>query len=115
VPLLEVHVSFHQKVAHNLDDKPLCIVVQANLAHNVFNPPAAPGAKSAYNLLVSITLQQILDLVGTLDDSSGQNTPRERFRKFLEQNVSEVGQLRDYIEECLRTSGISTAVRYKIS
>jgi hypothetical protein len=54
---------------------------------------------------MSITLNQILALVGKLDDSPGDDTPRERFRRFLKENVNEVGQVRDYIEECLRTSG----------
>lgn len=53
----------------------------------------------------ALTLQQILSLVGKLDDSPGDETPRERFRQFLKQNVKDVGQVRDYIEECLRTSG----------
>ena len=52
-----------------------------------------------------ITLKQILALVGKLDDSTGDETPRERFRRFLKENVKEVGQIRDYIEECLRNSG----------
>lgn len=54
---------------------------------------------------MSITLNQILALVGKLDDSQGDDTPRERFRRFLKDNTNEVGQVRDYIEECLRTSG----------
>jgi hypothetical protein len=54
---------------------------------------------------VSINLNQILALVGKLDDSAGDETPRERFRRFLKENVNEVGQVRDYVEECLRTSG----------
>jgi hypothetical protein len=54
---------------------------------------------------MSITLNQILALVGKLDDSPGDDTPRERFRRFLKENVNEVGQIRDYIEECLRTFG----------
>jgi hypothetical protein len=52
-----------------------------------------------------ISLNQILALVGKLDDASGADTPRERFRQFLEKNVLEVGQVRDYVEECLRNSG----------
>lgn len=52
-----------------------------------------------------ISLQQILALVGSLDDTPGSETPRERFRRYLQENVREVGQLRDYVEECLRTSG----------
>jgi hypothetical protein len=54
---------------------------------------------------MNISLQQILALVGNLDDAPGEHTPRERFRQFLIQNATEVGQIRDYIEECLRTSG----------
>jgi len=54
---------------------------------------------------MSITLSQILNLVGKLDDSPGDETPRERFRRYLQENVSEVGQVRDYVGECLRTSG----------
>src|SRR5690349_11120215 len=54
---------------------------------------------------MDISLKQILALVGNLDDAPGEHTPRERFRQFLKQNVTEVGQIRDYIEDCLRTSG----------
>jgi hypothetical protein len=54
---------------------------------------------------MDIRLQQILALVGNLDDTPGEHTPRERFRQFLKQNTTEVGQIRDYIEECLRTAG----------
>lgn len=50
-------------------------------------------------------LDQVLSLVGKLDDSQGNGTPRERFRKFLTESVKEVGQVRDYIEQCLRSSG----------
>lgn len=54
---------------------------------------------------MNITLKQILDLVGKLDDTPGDETPRERFRKYLKENVKEVGQIRDYIQECLRNTG----------
>ncbi len=50
-------------------------------------------------------MKQILSLVGKLDDSPGDDTPRERFRSYLRENVDEVGQVRDYVEESLRTSG----------
>jgi hypothetical protein len=53
----------------------------------------------------NITLKQILSLVGKLDDTPGEDNPRERFRLYLKDNVNEVGQVRDYIEESLRTSG----------
>lgn len=52
-----------------------------------------------------ITLEQILGLVGNLDDTPGASTPRERFQTFLRDSVCTVGQVRDYIETCLRTSG----------
>lgn len=52
-----------------------------------------------------ITLKQVLELVGDLDDAQGEKTPRERFRRFLSQNLSSVGAVRDYVEECLRNSG----------
>src|SRR6266568_2478407 len=54
---------------------------------------------------MSVSLNEILDLVGPLDDSAGEDTPRERFRRFLQKNVHEVGEIRDHIEQCLRTSG----------
>lgn len=53
----------------------------------------------------SLSLVQILDLVGKLDDSSGDDVPRSRFRRYLKDNVHKVGQVRDYIEECLRNKG----------
>ncbi len=55
--------------------------------------------------LASISVSQVLDLVGKLDDSPGSETPRERFRRFLRDNTQQVGQVRDYIEECLRKTG----------
>ncbi len=54
---------------------------------------------------MGISLKKTLDLVGRLDDTPGDDTPRERFRRFLSDDVSEVGQVRDHIEECLRASG----------
>ena len=54
---------------------------------------------------MSVTLIQILSLVGKLDDSPGADTPRERFRRYLKEQVGDVGQTRDYIEECLRNPG----------
>lgn len=53
-----------------------------------------------------IALNKILALVGKLDDSPGDETPRERFRNFLKENVQDVGQVRDSIEECLRNKGV---------
>jgi len=52
-----------------------------------------------------MSISEILGLVGTLDDSPGDETARERFRRFLKNNLKDVGQVRDYVEECLRRSG----------
>ena len=52
-----------------------------------------------------VPLTQILGLVGKIDDAPGDDTPRERFRSFIQQNLTDVGQIRDYIEECLREKG----------
>ena len=54
---------------------------------------------------MSVTLSQIIALVGKLDDSPGNETSRERFRKFLRDNIAEVGEIRDYVQECLRNKG----------
>ena len=42
---------------------------------------------------MAITLNQILELVGKLDDATGNDTPRERFRRFLRENVRDIGQI----------------------
>jgi hypothetical protein len=39
--------------------------------------------------LMNMTLSQILALVGELDDSPGNETPRERFRRFLKDNAKD--------------------------
>jgi hypothetical protein len=52
-----------------------------------------------------MTLTQILGLVGELNDAAGENTPRERFRRFLTENAQDVAQVRDFVQDCLRESG----------
>lgn len=54
---------------------------------------------------MGISLSDILNLVGKLDDTPGEDTARERFRSYLAQNLRDSGQIRDYVEECLRNSG----------
>jgi len=54
---------------------------------------------------IDITLTEILGLVGNLDDKPGEETPRERFRRFLKEKVHKVGQVRDYVYECLENKG----------
>lgn len=48
------------------------------------------------------TLKETLELIGKLDDSTGDNSPRIRFHNYLKSYITEVGQLRDYIEESIR-------------
>lgn len=52
-----------------------------------------------------MTIEDILELVGALDDSPGEDVGRERFRRHIEKSITEPGLLRDYIEACLRTAG----------
>jgi hypothetical protein len=54
---------------------------------------------------MGVTLRQVLELVGKLDDSPGENAPRERFRRFLHENVKEAAEIRDYVQECINASG----------
>jgi hypothetical protein len=54
---------------------------------------------------MDMTLNEILDFIGKLDDSPGGNTPRERFRLLLKSKLTELGQVRDYVQQCLRGSG----------
>lgn len=53
----------------------------------------------------ALSLQQILDLVGQLNDAGEETSARFRFRRFLSDELDSVGQARDYIEECLRKPG----------
>ena len=46
-----------------------------------------------------------MNLVGKLDDKPGDQTPRERFRKYLSTNVRDLGQYRDYVKSCLDNKG----------
>jgi len=54
---------------------------------------------------MDMTLDEILGIVGKLDDSLGSDTPRERFRVLLKSKLTELGQVRDYVQQCLRGSG----------
>ena len=50
-----------------------------------------------------MTLDEILELVGPLDDSAGENTARDRVRAHLTKSVTMPGARRAYIETGLRT------------
>jgi len=54
---------------------------------------------------MDMRLNEILDFIGKLDDSPGSDTPRERFRILLKNKLTELGQVRDYVQQCLRGSG----------
>jgi hypothetical protein len=54
---------------------------------------------------MSVTLNELLSLVGRLDDAPGFDTPRERFRRFLLERVTDVPAARTLIEECQRSVG----------
>jgi len=55
--------------------------------------------------MMSATLSQILMLVGRLDDSPGFDSPRERFRRFLDESVADVQTMKALIEEAQRAIG----------
>lgn len=52
-----------------------------------------------------LTLEDILGLVGNLDDAPGEDTPRERFRRFLRESITTTALVRDYLETCVRNKG----------
>ncbi len=54
---------------------------------------------------MSMTLTEILDLTGKLDDTPGEDTARARFCRHLAREMSEPGRIRDFVEECLRNAG----------
>jgi len=54
---------------------------------------------------MSVPLAQLLALVGPLDDAPGFESPRERFRGFLEEHVDGFHALKSLIEEAGRSAG----------
>jgi hypothetical protein len=56
-------------------------------------------------LTAAITLDHALALAGTLDDTPGLNTGRERFRRYLRENVNSPAGARDYAEAWARIPG----------
>jgi hypothetical protein len=54
---------------------------------------------------MSITLDELLFLVGRLDDAPGFDAPRERFRRFLLERVTDVPTAGALIDECQRSVG----------
>lgn len=54
---------------------------------------------------MNVTLNELLTLLGRLDDAPGFDTPRERFRRFLVEHVTDVQIARPLVEECQRSVG----------
>ena len=54
---------------------------------------------------MSITLDDVLLMVGRLDDTPGFDTPRERFRRFISTHVTDVRLARAFIEQGQRSLG----------
>jgi hypothetical protein len=54
---------------------------------------------------VSVTLDELLLLVGRLDDAPGFDSARERFRRFLLERVTDLPTARALIEDCQRSVG----------
>lgn len=54
---------------------------------------------------MSFALQEILTLVGRLDDAPGFDTPRERFRRFLTERVQDVDGVRALLAQCQESLG----------
>ena len=54
---------------------------------------------------MQLTLDQLLSVVGTLDDTPGFDTPRERFRRFITKRVTDFATARLLIEQCVHLPG----------
>jgi hypothetical protein len=54
---------------------------------------------------MSISLKDLLMLVGRLDDGAGFDTPRERLRRFLAERVTEPSHIASILDECQRLIG----------
>jgi len=52
-----------------------------------------------------IDLSELVDLVGTLDDSQDPNSAAVRFRRYLQQSVQNVSDVRSYTNAALSTKG----------
>lgn len=54
---------------------------------------------------MGFALQEILTLVGRLDDGPGFDTPRERFRRFLTERLTDVAGVRALLAQCQQGLG----------
>jgi len=68
--------------------------------------PTASGADATRETAsLGVTVSQLLLLVGHLDDTPGFDTPRERFRRFLIDRVTDSHLIRSFVEQCQRSIG----------
>jgi hypothetical protein len=54
---------------------------------------------------MSVTLDDVLLMVGRLDDAPGFDTPRERFRRFISTHIADLHVARAFLEQCQRSLG----------
>jgi hypothetical protein len=54
---------------------------------------------------MNVTVNQVLTIVGRLDDSPGFDSARERFRRFLIERVTDAHSARVVIQQCQQISG----------
>src|SRR5689334_2999527 len=54
---------------------------------------------------MNLTVNQLLGVVGRLDDNPGFDTPRERFRRFLVERITDAASARAVIAECRQVAG----------
>ena len=55
---------------------------------------------------MSVAFDQVLTLVGPLDDQAGSDTPSQRFRRYLTREIPDVGTVRALIDACGATTGV---------
>jgi hypothetical protein len=54
---------------------------------------------------MNLTVSELLTVVGRLDDSPGVDTPRDRFRRFLTERMTDVQAAHAVIQECRQSIG----------
>lgn len=55
---------------------------------------------------MQLTLEQLLSVVGTLDDAPGFDTPRERFRRFITKRITDFATSRQLVDQCVHLPGV---------
>jgi hypothetical protein len=53
----------------------------------------------------SLSIEQVLMLVGRLDDAAGFDVPRERYRRFLREHAANPATVRALVEQCQHAPG----------